>query len=226
MSFLLVKNKPLPYQFALCARTFSQKHLTNSAAVTSVQTAQRLRNAATHGHRHADTCSGYPAAQKGSKGCEVFESVGENFQKLPTKAVAAAAREVLAKVAQLHQERKDSRRSAADLAPPKAVDLGRSLSSPCMLTEEGVRESIRVLGSRAFDDPRGAALAPLERAPREIHAAVRDFVVPMTCNQIYGSRWKTAQRPVDKFGKQSCDVCLFVDHMNKTKTPYCPHLRL
>ncbi|CAK8999374.1 unnamed protein product [Durusdinium trenchii] len=104
MSFLLVKNKPLPYQFALCARTFSQKHLTNSAAVTSVQTAQRLRNAATHGHRHADTCSGYPAAQKGSKGCEVFESVGENFQKLPTK-VAAAAREVLAKVAQLHQER-------------------------------------------------------------------------------------------------------------------------
>ena len=33
-------------------------------------------------------------------------------------------------------------------------------------------------------------------------------------NQIYGSRWRTAQKPVDKFGKQSCDVCLFVDHMN------------
>ena len=72
MSFLLVKNKPLPYQFALCARTFSQKHLTNSAAVTSVQTAQRLRNAATHGHRHADTCSGYPAAQKGAAPLSVF----------------------------------------------------------------------------------------------------------------------------------------------------------
>ena len=72
MSCLLVKNKPLPYQFALCARTFSQKHLTNSAAVTSVQTAQRLRNAATHGHRHADTCSGYPAAQKGAAPLSVF----------------------------------------------------------------------------------------------------------------------------------------------------------
>eukprot|EP00913_Durusdinium_trenchii_P034369 g32154.t1 len=45
-----------------------------------------------------------PSVVSGSKGCEVFESVGENFQKLPTK-VAAAAREVLAKVAQLHQER-------------------------------------------------------------------------------------------------------------------------
>lgn len=40
----------------------------------------------------------------GPKGCEVFESVGENYQKLPTK-VSIAAREVLSKVAQLHQER-------------------------------------------------------------------------------------------------------------------------
>jgi len=40
----------------------------------------------------------------GGQGCEVFECSGENFQKLPTK-VAAAAREVLAKVTQLHQER-------------------------------------------------------------------------------------------------------------------------
>mmetsp|Transcript_53660 Transcript_53660/g.120175 ORF Transcript_53660/g.120175 Transcript_53660/m.120175 type:complete len:409 (-) Transcript_53660:71-1297(-) len=40
----------------------------------------------------------------GPKGCEVFESAGENFQKLPLK-VAAAAKEVLAKVLQLHQDR-------------------------------------------------------------------------------------------------------------------------
>ncbi|CAJ1333305.1 unnamed protein product [Effrenium voratum] len=40
----------------------------------------------------------------GPKGCEVFESVGDNFQKLPSK-VAALARDLLAKVAQLHQDR-------------------------------------------------------------------------------------------------------------------------
>ncbi|CAE7377190.1 UFGT, partial [Symbiodinium necroappetens] len=40
----------------------------------------------------------------GPKGCLVFESVGDNFQKLPLK-VASAAREVLSKVAQVHQER-------------------------------------------------------------------------------------------------------------------------
>ncbi|CAE7324448.1 UFGT [Symbiodinium pilosum] len=40
----------------------------------------------------------------GPKGCEVFESIGDNFQKLPLK-VASAAREVLSKVAQNHQER-------------------------------------------------------------------------------------------------------------------------
>ncbi|CAE6945412.1 UFGT [Symbiodinium sp. KB8] len=39
----------------------------------------------------------------GPKGCLVFESVGDNFQKLPLK-VASAAREVLSKVAQVHQE--------------------------------------------------------------------------------------------------------------------------
>jgi len=40
----------------------------------------------------------------GPKGCVVFESVGDNFQKLPLKVVSAA-REVLSKVAQVHQER-------------------------------------------------------------------------------------------------------------------------
>lgn len=84
--------------------------------------------------------------------------------------------------------------SEACASRPSACFIPHTFPARSSTEEEGVRESIRVLGSRAFDDPRGAALAPLERAPREIHPAVRDFVVPMTCNQIYGSRWKTAQR--------------------------------
>ena len=137
--------------------------------------------------------------------------------------------------------KKESKLSASQLAPPRVVDLGRTLSSPCMLTEEGVKESIRVLGSRAFEEGALAAsgrqalqLSSFSQAERQKSAVpaatstsvASNYVVPMTCNQIYGSRWRTAQKPVDKFGKQSCDVCLFVDHMNKTKTPYCPHLRL
>ncbi|CAE7554327.1 STT3A [Symbiodinium sp. CCMP2456] len=135
---------------------------------------------------------------------------------------------------------KASKLSATDLAPPPprpgAPELGRSLTSPCMLTEEGVREAARVLGTvTSADFPESALVAAGRQATekrlpsateRKIERATRDFVVPMTCNQMYGSRWKTAEKPEDRFGKQSCDVCLFVDHMHKTKTPYCPHLRL
>lgn len=136
--------------------------------------------------------------------------------------------------------KKASKLSATDLAPPPprpgAPELGRSLTSPCMLTEEGVREAARVLGTvSSADFPQSALVAAGRQATenrlpsateRKIERATRDFVVPMTCNQMYGSRWKTAEKPEDRFGKQSCDVCLFVDHMHKTKTPYCPHLRL
>ncbi|CAL1164350.1 unnamed protein product, partial [Cladocopium goreaui] len=89
--------------------------------------------------------------------------------------------------------KKETKRSAAELAPPKAVDLGRSLSSPCMLTGEGVKESIRVLGSRAFEDGAlaasgrqaiqlstfsGRSLQP--SAPAPAPASAPNFVVPMT----------------------------------------------
>ncbi|CAJ1339703.1 unnamed protein product [Effrenium voratum] len=133
--------------------------------------------------------------------------------------------------------KKANKMSASDLAPPRAQDMGRTLSSPCMLTEEGIKESVRVLGScHNLGTPlvtagrQAAEQQPFVRlssaGDRRAAAALRDFVPPTTCNQIYGSRWKTAERPVDKWGKQSCDFCLFVDHMHKTKRPYCPHLRL
>ena len=55
--------------------------------------------------------------------------------------------------------------------------------------EEGVKESIRVLGSRAaFDitEPRersGRGQGPAMAADSKVAMAVKDFVVPMTCNQ-------------------------------------------
>eukprot|EP00931_Biecheleriopsis_adriatica_P103923 TRINITY_DN78706_c0_g1_i1.p1 TRINITY_DN78706_c0_g1~~TRINITY_DN78706_c0_g1_i1.p1 ORF type:complete len:255 (-),score=48.80 TRINITY_DN78706_c0_g1_i1:106-870(-) len=131
--------------------------------------------------------------------------------------------------------------SPSDLAPPPAPpgapELGRSLSSPSMLTEEGARESVRVLGAQLPQYQQQMSLLasvgrqategsrPSSAAQRAIAAAASDYTVPMTCNQIYGSRWKTAEKVVTKFAKNSCEECVFVDNMHKTKTQYCPQIR-
>jgi len=132
---------------------------------------------------------------------------------------------------------KGSLMSASDLAPPRAPpgapELGRSLTSPSMLTEEGQREATRVLGATPPEFMPGPTMAasrdgsrPSSAAQRAAAEAASNYRVPQTCNQIYGSRNATAEKaPLSKWGKNSCDVCLFKDAMDKTKTPYNASIR-
>lgn len=130
---------------------------------------------------------------------------------------------------------KANRLDLSEVAPapaPVSAMLGRTLSSPSMLTFEGNAEASRVLGARPPHLVEGTLVTAGRRtaegsrpnsALRE--AALSKFDPPKTCNQIYGSRTAIAEAPFTKFNKNSCDVCLFVDSMHKTKTNYCPQIR-
>eukprot|EP00930_Biecheleria_cincta_P009816 TRINITY_DN11164_c0_g1_i2.p1 TRINITY_DN11164_c0_g1~~TRINITY_DN11164_c0_g1_i2.p1 ORF type:complete len:268 (-),score=36.34 TRINITY_DN11164_c0_g1_i2:53-769(-) len=123
----------------------------------------------------------------------------------------------------------------SDRAPapaPIGAMLGRTLSSPSMLTFEGRAEAGRVLGARPPHLVEGTLVTAGRQAAEGSRpnsglreAALSKFDPPKTCNQIYGSRTAIAETPLTKFNKNSCDVCLFVDSMHKTKTSYCPQIR-
>lgn len=123
----------------------------------------------------------------------------------------------------------------SDRAPapaPMSAMLGRTLSSPSLLTFEGRSEAGRVLGARPPHLVEGTLVTAGRQAaeggrPNSAlkDAALSKFDPPKTCNQIYGSRTAVAEHPLTKFNKNSCDVCLFVDSMSKTKTNYCPQIR-
>mmetsp|Transcript_5709 Transcript_5709/g.16171 ORF Transcript_5709/g.16171 Transcript_5709/m.16171 type:complete len:215 (-) Transcript_5709:77-721(-) len=114
------------------------------------------------------------------------------------------------------------------LKPPPDVaadrfQLARVLSSPTTLTDEGRDCAVRVLGV----SPESVMVAARARKMSEPRLTPLDpKSVPQTCNQMYGARAHEAQRPDQYLPKNTCDVGRFADAANKSKTPYCPHIRL
>lgn len=106
--------------------------------------------------------------------------------------------------------------------------LGTSLSSPCLLSEEGRREAGRVLGSMRVPyvpDASSRSSTPSSTS-RQKPDLKHSYQIPLTTSSMYGARVSQADKGGKWFPKNTCDLVGFVDSMTKTQTPYCFHLRM
>uniref|UniRef100_A0A7S1PJV4 Uncharacterized protein n=1 Tax=Alexandrium catenella TaxID=2925 RepID=A0A7S1PJV4_ALECA len=116
---------------------------------------------------------------------------------------------------------------AADGGAVDSLQLNRSLSSPSTLTIAGQQERMRVMATNW--EPHVGALPKAPSRPSTLEmlksSDSKQFKLPQTDNQKYGSRLHEA-KPLDKFfPKSTCDVCQFTDVAQKTLTPYCAQIR-
>jgi len=99
----------------------------------------------------------------------------------------------------------------------------RDLTSPSTLTWEGQNEAMRVLGATATSTSGFRSMGSTGFDERPKTTSLKKL--PMTCNQIYGSRAEQAEPAAKYVPKNTCDVCRFVDAMVLSKTPYNPSIR-
>jgi hypothetical protein len=102
--------------------------------------------------------------------------------------------------------------------------LTRSLTSPTTLSDEGFRESLRILGTNSSLGAESFSPSASASRPRDLVPIDRSKLSETT-NQLYGSRPPMPEESPVFHPKNTCDVCRFQNSMIMTGTRYAPNIR-